>query len=181
MNAAHRNSACRAFTLVELLAVLVVLALLAAVAANLALASRAAPRAGDVAKRVFELDRNMRQEALASGQELMLHVELAPGRLRMVEQEPERQVGRALELPAAVRIDAVKLAGQPVQYQGSAMVRCSARGWTTSYALRLRGPAEQSCWAVVLGLSAHHMILAVDDERELDQILNPPSSGNDAR
>jgi prepilin-type N-terminal cleavage/methylation domain-containing protein len=169
------------FTLVELLAVLVILALLSAAGATLALGAGSGLRMQDLAERIGSVDSAMRLEATRSGRAMLLLVDLDHGRLAVLDAVSQERVGRVLDLPHAVRIEAVKVGSDTSLTHGSVLIPCSAMGYTPSYGLQL-GAGVDRRRLVVLGLTGQQV--EVGDERQLDQILSPQpqaAGGHDAR
>ena len=167
-----------AFTLVELLAVLLLMALLAT---GVSLSLKGVLRDAELrnaASQLIQFDRLAREQARRSDRPSQLRFELQAGRVRNIDARTKTVQGRELQLPAGVAIEQVRTARQP-RGGADAVVPCSARGQTTSYAVLLRGVGRQQLWLVVAGLSG--TVETVRDDQTVNQTFALLAHGHDAR
>ncbi len=168
----------RAFTLVELLAVLLLMALLAtAVTLSLKGVLRDA-ELRNAASQLIQFDRLAREQARRSNRPSQLHFEPQARRVRSVDVRTQKAQGRELQLPAGVSIEQVRTAWQ-ARDDIDVVVPCSARGQTGSYAVLLRGAGQRRLWLVVTGLSG--TTETERDDHTVNQTFALLANGHDAR
>ncbi len=186
----------RAFTLIELMAVVLLLGLLAgAVAWSLAENVEAAGRA-DAVGRVVQADCLARMAARRLGRPSVLRIDLEAQRLWRVTPAPGGPAGPGAEtshpvdVPAGYRIDRVAVAdAAATRDAGIVEIAYSTGGRSASYALRLvradrdetpAGADAPGPWLVVAGLTGH--VSLNHDEADVDNLLALLAAGRpDAR
>lgn len=141
------------FTLVEVMAALIVMALLAG-AVSVSLRSVLKRAAVDNAVSQFaRFDHDSRELARRSGQALEMRLHLESGRLERIDLATGDTVGSPLFLLEGVAIDRVMQSETEVDSYGTVKIRCSERGFTPSYAVRMARPGSAQQWLVLAGLS----------------------------
>ena len=145
----------RAFTLIEVTAVLALTAILAA-AAGVALAGpRARAVAADAVDQLAYADASVRRTAVDHPQTFT--IDLSDGQLS--RSEGGGPLVTLAELPAGVRVTRVLVGGDVIDF-GQAQIAMSAGGRSGSYAVGLSTPAGPR-WVVVAGLTGQ--VIAVAD------------------
>jgi prepilin-type N-terminal cleavage/methylation domain-containing protein len=163
----------RAFTLIEVTAVLVLSALLAGAAVVLLAGPRARAAAVDAVDQLSFADGQVRRLAVASDAPQALTIDIANGRLLRSTDEAAPVV--LADLPAGVRVTRVLLGNDVIDF-GLARVPVSAGGLSRSYAVGLSTPAGPR-WVVVAGLTGR--ATAVPDAAAADAALEPVRSADE--
>lgn len=174
---------CRAFTLIEVMAVVVLMGLLAAATVwSIAGAARRYSRA-DVAGLIAHADRTARLTAQRLGRAWTLSINLDAQRMWTSPKESGQRDERSheLQLPASFRIARLFVASQGDQRTGSdngagwmsagvAQIACSSAGRSVSYVVELQArDAQERSWLVFAGLTGQMTV--IDDEDEMDNLL----------
>jgi prepilin-type N-terminal cleavage/methylation domain-containing protein len=178
----------RAFTLIEVMAVVIVLGLLAgATVWRMTEQMRRGSRAGAIG-RIAYADRMARLSARYRGRECILRFDLDRHGVRRYEgpDETRRGAGDGIRLPVTHEIDRVVVspygeAGETAQHpdgrsadSGVVDIPYSKAGRSPSYALRLRCGSE-AVWLVVSGLTGQ--ISMQQDQQEVDHVFTMLSTG----
>ena len=173
----QRRRLRRAFTLIELLAVIALVAILTAgVAVSLAGAARNA-RLDDVVDQYVAFDRSTREVARRFERPRALQFSLNRGAVRRTNGDEEPTPAN---LSGGVRVTRLALAGgERFQQSGEETIRFSPRGQAPSYAVLLESPAGGRKWIVFAGLTGHATVTT--DERDVRDILSlaTPAAGGD--
>ena len=177
-----------AFTLLEMLVTLALMALLATVVTISLAGPWRAARAQDAADELLHYDRGTREWCRRFAIQGAIVFDLDRATVRRAAEPREGGSGPGaqpakLHLPGAFRIARVVSRGRS-HAAGEAVLQCSARGQTPSYAVLLSGPGGQQQWVVVAGLTGKAM--TAGDEREVEAIFDALSGdslsgGDDAR
>ncbi len=161
----------RAFSLVEIMAVLMVMAVVAG-AVTLRLEGplkRASMR--ELVDSVAGFDRLTRVWARQQGRPVTIVIDMAGGELSRValdNRDGTTAVGSALVLPERFRVTEVRTALG--RNQGGRMeIPCSRRGLSASYALCLQDDRGTRQWILFAGLTGQ--MIQVDDERQVQTIF----------
>lgn len=168
----------RAFTLVELTAVLALSAVLAVVAVvSLHGASRAA-RLSDVVPRLSAMDRWSREYARRFDRGVQLTFDLANG--RVLHDVDGNASSAAYELPSGCSIERVATSSGDIA-SGEASIAFSAKGHTRSYAVMVSGRDGRRSWVIFAGLTGQ--AVEVSDERQVRETIaaTGTAAGTDAR
>jgi len=169
----------RAFTLIELAAVMAILAVIAAAVAINMRGPISRARARDLPGEIRHFDYITRASAQSMDQDLKLLIDIPGGRLRRLDPMTATEIGRPMQLPTGWRIDQVRIAGsdEPIRRE-SAVIACSPAGLTPTYALKLTGPQDRTTWLLVAGLTGESMEVNNDDS--IEEIFQTLSQGHDA-
>jgi prepilin-type N-terminal cleavage/methylation domain-containing protein len=165
----------RAFTLIEMTAVILLLGLLT----GGVLLSFAAPldaiRMRQAIEQICAFDSSARQAARRAGREIEMVLDLSDQQLirRELRDDQRRQTAR-VSLPVGTRVQEVRGAARSFS-SGSVVIRISPLGISRSFALRLAGP-QGDRWLMVAGLSGQ--IVLIDDEERIESILAQASRGH---
>lgn len=179
----------RAFTLVEVMAVVVLLGLLAAATAwSLADESHRSAQE-DVIAQIAYADYKLRTSALRLGKPVLLEFDLDHQQVRQyAEAEGGHDTMRpSVKFPKDTRLEAVAVAGrsrdgggrryetgvQWVDY-GTIEMPCSTIGRTPTYVLRIE-LTRTTTWLVVSGMTGQ--VVRMDDEDEVDKLLATLATG----
>ena len=177
LKAARRLSASSlhpAFSLVEVAAVLLLMGL---VAAGVTLSAARSRRVGDMADAVGSLahfDRLTRQRCLRQGRPALIVFDLDAGRIiaRPADRGDENGFDGADAFswtpPAGYAVGDVRLAGGVIR-SGRTAIRCSTRGQTPAYAVRIEGSGSRR-WILLTGLTGQ--ALEIEDENTIDQLIS---------
>jgi len=163
----------RAFTLIEVMAVIVIMGLLAGAAALTFARPLAASRARNVEDQIRSLDSSARQFARRFGRDVEIVFDLS--NQTIVRREREESVFSA-KLPAGCRIESIRAGGRDESI-GEVSIPVSEGGLSRSYAVHLIGQ-HLDHWLVFAGLSGQ--VTQVNDVATLDQILPTTTSRDDA-
>jgi prepilin-type N-terminal cleavage/methylation domain-containing protein len=178
----------RAFTLIEVLAVVALLGLLAgATAWSLAGAAQRATF-DEVAGRIAHADRMARFAGQRIGRPTVLTIDLDKQWLirRIAREDGSVETAPALGVPRDMRIERVVLAGEPRSGdmntrrpgrhidRGQVEIAYSTHGRSVTYGLRLEGE-DDSRWLVFAGLTGQ--MTEIDDEDEVDNLFELLTSG----
>lgn len=157
----------RAFTLLELLAVLTVIALVAAITV---------PRLGGIHSRMayetalsdlIRMDRQTRDLASKSQTKVLLRVDVSRNRLWYeLEGEP---TGVALPLPQSANIERF-LSAREQKTSGEATVSFDTYGGSESYAIGLESGSGSSRWLLFAGTSGQ--LTQFDSRRDVEKIFD---------
>ena len=168
----------KAFTLIELVAVLAIVALLTA---GVSLSLRGALRdahAEDAASRLVAFDALARQEARRLNRPSELHIDPHDGRVWRREVSAsggDHETGVALVLPPGVAIDEVFTARGRSRATETITIACSASGRTASYAILLSGPGERRRWIMFAGLTGQSRLIEHDrNVQDIFGVLSRP-------
>jgi len=157
----------RAFSLIELAAVLLVLAVVAAaVTLRVAGPMHRAGMNGLVAE-IVSFDRLTRTWSVEQDAGARLVVDLSEGRLRRTDERGRAQ-GAAMEVPSGYRLGRVLVGGEN-RSGGRTAVPVSRHGLARSYAILVEGPGRGQRWILMAGLTGQHEVL--DDERKIREVL----------
>ena len=164
-SAARRPAVGRAFTLLEMLAVLALAAVLTSAAALSLRGVARGARLEDVAGQFVGFDRTARDAARRFGRPLELRFDLGRGTVR---RAGGGQGAMPLRLPEGFRVAGLVLPGGAASAGGEVRVPVSARGQTPSYAARLAGANGEELWVVAAGLTGRTMVVRdADDVRDI--------------
>lgn len=168
----------RAFSLVELAAVLVILAITAAaMTLHVRTPLRRLGLRGCL-DAVTDFDRLARVTAREQDRPLRLVVELAEGRLRRTDVDGREDLGPPLVLPEGYRLAAVRLGARALR-SGVVTLSCSRRGLGSTYALQIEGPDDETRWLVFAGLTGRPM--ETDAAAEVEAVFGAIGAGDNAR
>jgi len=167
----------RAFSMIELLAVLVILSLLGsfiAVSVSGALHQR---DLDDVRKSVIHIDRLLRWHARDLGRETVLEIDIDTQTLTVLwPTEPsafrdETAIVAQLHLPEEVELERLWINGSARDRgAGSAMrVRCTAEGLAESYALGIKDMNGMTLHLLFAGLTGE--VVEMEDEHEVEAMF----------
>lgn len=169
----------RGFTMIELTAVLVILAVAAAAVTLRMEAPMRNAQMADVIDEIAAFDDLTRSFARRHDRAVRLVVDTSAGRLSRHGEGDVEQLGTPLELPDGYRIARLLTRSEDVS-AGSVSIRCSERGLTPTYAMRIAGPADRSCWVVIAGLTGETVRLE-NNEDETRRIIEATGVRTDAR
>jgi len=170
----------RAFTLVEVTAVIVLVAL---VAGAVTLRVRGTMRRATLAQTVDEwagFDRLTRVLAESRRRPMSLVIDMGLGEVSRLDSDGVTEVGAALAVPAELTIAEVRLADGRRGW-GRADVPCSARGLSPSYAVCLEDDRGGRRWVLFAGLTGQR--IEVDSDETLQatfDVLAQPHKSRDA-
>lgn len=162
----HRRR--RAFTLVELMAVVLLTALLATAVSLSLVHSRRIVQLQEVLDQLAFQDRLMRQQARQANRPARLLFQLDQDRVARVDSADPQVSGSCVQLPRGYRIDRLRLPGGEAS-MGEIALPCSANGHTPTYALRISAPQGQRQWIVVAGLTGQ--VQKEMDENTIHQLF----------
>ena len=165
----------RAFTLIEIMAVMLILALLSAAAAWSFSRPLARARTFEAIELVASFDASSRLAARRFGRSVEMRFDLTGGMLERLEGGDVAYRGT---LPQGFSIEQLRTA-ERVHDVGDVTIACSRLSLSPSYAVKLVGPAGVQRWLVVAGLSGR--VTAARDEADVDAILNLKAARRDAR
>jgi prepilin-type N-terminal cleavage/methylation domain-containing protein len=159
----------RAFTLVEIMAVI----LLATILSTAVMVSLAGPKRQatlqDVIQRLAATDHRLRQQALESGKPVTIRYDQSAGKLLRLEDDGGQTT--VFDFPDAAALAEVRCAA--ANDDGS--MTCSSLGIMPTYAVALQPKNSPPQWIVFAGLSGDDV--KAKDEKEVDAIfanLAPP-------
>lgn len=162
----------KAFTLIELVAVLAIVALLTAgVSLSLKGALRDA-EAEDAAGRLAAFDALARQEARRFNRPSELHVDPRAGSVWRRDVLPSGGDGvprATLRLPPGVAIEEVFTARGRSRAGDGVTIACSARGQTASYAVLFSGPGGRRRWILFAGITGQPQV--IDHDQDVQDIF----------
>jgi len=159
----------RAFTLIEIMVVVVLIGLLSGAAMLSFARPLRARRARQAVEELVSFDTASRQAARNFGRDVEIVFELSADRTELSRREltsEPRETFRA-SLPGGFHVEQVRSAKQTAS-SGDVAIRCSPRGLSRSYAVRVVGP-EFDQWLLVAGLSGQ--VSVVSNETKVESIL----------
>jgi prepilin-type N-terminal cleavage/methylation domain-containing protein len=165
-----------AFTLIELSIVILLLGVAAAAVTLRMQGPMRRAQAGDAAAALADYDRTTRVAARQQDRPLQLAMKLGEGKAWRKNAAGDDLPMPPLTLGPYARVQCVVI-GQQVYRAGDAVLPCSRRGCTPSYAVELAG-GEASQWFVVAGLTGQ--MVQVNDEKEALATI-AATRGNNAR
>lgn len=169
-----RKLSSRAFSLIELMAVLIILGLIAGVVAVSVKGKDGRMRMEDVSGELRQFERQTREHARTFRRPTQLVFDLRSGKVRRVDAQGQRPQTAPMQLPRGFRLAEVKLADRSVR-DGEVGLPCSSLGMTATYAVLLEGPQKQKQWFVFGGLTGEVNLPDQGDAIEKAfQQLNPP-------
>ena len=142
----------KAFSLIELSVVMLILAIAAAAVSLRVRGPLQQAQMKDLLGQIVQFDYLTRTYARQHDQPVIVSVNLDAGLISRTSADGSRTVGGQLELPSRCRIGQVVLAGEAMD-RGSAVIRCSRRGLTRSYAMRIEETNGPIQWVVISGLT----------------------------
>jgi prepilin-type N-terminal cleavage/methylation domain-containing protein len=158
----------RAFTLIEMIAVVVILGVMAGAAAWSFRSSIESASARDVIEQIRFLDSTARQRAMRIGRPVEIVFDVSESAL--VRREGKRsEESLRTTLPRGYRIEQVNVSGRGM-FDGEAAIVCSARGQSASYALRVVGP-QMDQWLLFAGMSGQVSFIDGKNESTVLDIL----------
>lgn len=170
----------RAFTLIELLAVIVLLGIISTAAALTFRSSLQSASSTEAVAQFKYLDSTSRQRAQRFNQPVELIFDTSNGTISRREGSKRNDESFTASLPRGFSIDAINVAGNSI-FNGEASITCSPTGLTPSYAIHLIGPNFDQ-WLLFAGLSGQ--VTLVKDEETIQDILaatrRSAQSGRDA-
>jgi len=178
----------RAFTLIEVLAVIALLGLLAGATAWSLAGTAQRASVDEMVGRIAHADRMARFAAQRLGQPTVLVIDLDKQRLvrRVTLPDGTIESAPALGIPAELRLDRLVMPGEPGSAEvntrrpgrhfdrGEVTINFSAQGRSVSYGLRLADD-EGSRWLVFAGLTGQ--MTEINDEDEMDNLFALLTSG----
>ena len=162
----------RAFTLIEMIAVIVILALLSTAAAMSFSRPLQATRARDAVNQICALDASARQAARRFGKPVQIIFDLADHTIQRRERDA---ITFSSALPAGGKIDEIRTSARR-ESLGEVFIDCSASGMSRTYAVHVVGP-QLDRWVLFAGLTGQ--ITQITDVAELDSIFPPTTGGDD--
>ncbi|MEX2672291.1 MAG: type II secretion system protein [Phycisphaeraceae bacterium] len=171
----------RAFTMVEMLAVVVLLGIIAAGTAW-SLADNAQQRShADLVAQLDHADEMARAAAARLGRPCILRIDLDQQRVqRVVETQDDQHAAQTTTVRFPHRIESVMVAGAQrhaaLVESRSVAITYSTAGLSPSYAVRIvtSGETEQTLWLLVAGLTGQAMVMDNEDEiRDIFETLTP--------
>jgi prepilin-type N-terminal cleavage/methylation domain-containing protein len=165
----HRQHSGRAFTLIEMMVVVILIGLLSGAAMLSFTKPLRARRARQAVEELASFDGSARQAARNFGRDVEIVFELSADRTELSRREltPEPRETFRASLPTGFHVEHVRTAEQTAS-TGDVVIRCSPRGLSRSYAVRVVGP-EFDQWLLVAGLSGQ--VSVVSDESKVESIL----------
>ena len=163
------------FTLIEISAVLAIGATLTLSAAVCLRGPFQSARFESTVERVVALERQSRDHSRRLGRSVDLIVDVDTGLLTSADSQTNNVLQRLLVGRATI-VECLVL-GRTRTHTGATTISISERGRTTTYALHLRGPAAQSVWLVVAGITGQVVRMKEDDEvKTLLTLLESPGA-----
>jgi prepilin-type N-terminal cleavage/methylation domain-containing protein len=174
-----RPSSSRAFTLIELLAVIFLLGIISTAAAHTFRSSLQSASTTDAIEQIKYLDSTARHRAQRFNQPVEIIFDLTNSTLSRREASKRNDESFTTSLPSGFSIDQINIAGHST-FNGEASLNCSPTGLTPSYAIHLIGPNFDQ-WLLFAGLSGQMTL--IQDEATVQDILAPTrrSAGAAAR
>ncbi len=164
------HSTQRAFTLIEVTAVLVLVALLSTAAALSLKSAYRGSQMSDVIARVSAMDRTARRLSISQGTAGSIIIDQAEGSLRYKQASKTTDELLPVVLPADFEMTSVEVVG--VAKHEQMVIPCSRQGRTPSYSLTLTGPGGSSRVLMVAGLTGQVLELETDASFEVDNLLS---------
>jgi prepilin-type N-terminal cleavage/methylation domain-containing protein len=154
-----RDPERRAFTFIEMLAVLAIIALMAGLSV-VGLSRKGAATIDDVALEICDYDQSARLSARRLATSLELRVE--PKQLQMTTLDRIGQPSRpALALPSGYVIQQCQIGGRSTN---AGTVDIGPQGRSQTYGLKLTGPNRKSRWIVIMGPTGQQRVSENDVE-----------------
>jgi len=163
------------FTLIEISAVLAIGAALTLLAAVCLRAPFQSARFECAVDRLASLDRRVRDHARRFGRPADLVVDLDAGSLAVADPGAHG-VPQQVLVARAANMDCLAVGGKRT-HAGAMTIPMSEHGRSATYALRLRGPAGQSVWLIVAGITGQ--VVRTEGEDDTDSLLaflEPPGA-----
>jgi prepilin-type N-terminal cleavage/methylation domain-containing protein len=167
----------RAFTLIELAAVLLILAVVAAAVTLRSHVLLGRAEGKDLVERIGQFDHLTRVYARRHDRAVRIVVDLDAGRLRRTDAAETETLGEALVLPEGTRIVRLRVRDQEM-YSHSVSITCSRRGLTPTWAMQLEDANGRRQWLLLAGLSGR--MVTTDNDDEIHRILAALGRGPDA-
>ncbi len=162
----------KAFTLIELVAVLVLVGLMASVATLSLRSAYHGSQMRDVISRIAAFDQMVRASARSTDKAGVIHIDPGHGTLEYTGREGHLNTLSPVLLPAGYQFKGIQIGGVPQ----TALVHklpCSTNGQTPSYTLSLIGPKEQQRLLVFAGLTGQITEFENTNDFDLKQLLSP--------
>jgi prepilin-type N-terminal cleavage/methylation domain-containing protein len=156
----------RAFTIIELLAVLVLMALLAGSAVYAFGFELRSARLADASGQIRDLDQMTRR--LASGTGAPTSMVIQPYKGRLFRRDLSGRTSQPVALSRRIRIDRVLVAGHEAT-RSDVRIDFMKDGSSSSYALRLSAPDQTPRWIVVAGLGGE--VTQTSDDKQVEHIF----------
>jgi prepilin-type N-terminal cleavage/methylation domain-containing protein len=163
----------RAFTLIEVMAVVIIMGMLTTAAALTFARPLAAARARNADQQLRSLDSSARQYARRFGKPVEIVFDFSA---QTVFRRERDEAVFAVRLPGGCRIEQIRTTGRG-ESLGEISIPISASAMSRSYAVHLIGQ-DLDHWLVFAGLSGQ--VTQVNDVATLDQILPTVASRDDA-
>jgi prepilin-type N-terminal cleavage/methylation domain-containing protein len=170
-----RPAGAKAFSLVELMAVLALSAIVVAVASSAFSQWRASGDMKDAMERVGSADALLRDDAQNAGRPMRLVFAPQTGAILRASPSSEEQAVRISQLPPDVRIDRV-LPDESADSEEEKGIAISPAGRSRSYAVLLVGTDDRRQWIGIAGLTGQVVNLNDDDQAEQLVDGNGPSA-----
>lgn len=158
----------RAFSLMEMTAVLVILAIAAAAVVLRLEGPMRRAQMRDVIGMIAQFDHLTRVHAREHDRPLRLVVDLNGGELGRTDEHGNQAVGAPLRLSSDYTIARLMIREEEIS-AGTAAVSCSRRGLTPSYAMLLEGKGGRRQWIVLAGLTG--TLVKIENEEEILDIF----------
>lgn len=165
-------SRARAFTLIEVVAVLVLAGLMATSATLMLRGAYRGSQMNDVISRIKAFDRSARRFAQLTGTPGVIRVDENNRVIRFTGIDDENTHLNPVVLPDTCRIKDVDVSLQ-ASADGTGGITCSVYGQTPDYALTLSGPDDKLLVLVFAGMSGQVTELANEEEFDLDKLYLP--------
>jgi prepilin-type N-terminal cleavage/methylation domain-containing protein len=154
----------RAFTLIELTAVLAIIAIILGIVAVSLRAPYQRARLQEAVERMAFADRQMRSHARGHFHPCQLAIDLDRSALEIIDSRERDAPRRAFTLGGGIRIGHV-VSGTGSVEQGDTHIACSSNGLTETYAIRLQGAGRTQHWLLFAGVTGQ--MTEMNDEEEV--------------
>lgn len=152
-----------AFTLIELAMVMLIVALAAAAVVLKVQRPLRSAAAKDAIAAIVEYDATTRSGARQQDRPLQLVFNLTEGMLCRADEAGRKLPLPAMQLGGQTRIGRI-LVGAVDRREGKAVIACSSKGFTPTYALLIESGAGGGQWIVMAGLSGQAVQVSNEDE-----------------
>lgn len=169
-------SSKRAFSLIELTAVILILAIVAAAVALRVQTPMRHARLGDATGAIGQFDRMTRRAAREQDRPLRMVVALPAWRLSRTD-ERGRATSPPMVLPSGTIIEQLLVRDQSAA-SAEVAISCSRLGLTPTYAMLVSSGGERR-WIVVAGLTGE--VVEVKSEQEVHEIIEATAARHNAR